>query len=293
MVLSNISEGPNSSFFNNQPIGSRCASSDSAPGLQPVVSDSTYGDSLCPGVSLLECDVAIFDTAPPDYRRKHDPLTAVFESPVRRLPSHSIAYRIGKRIFDLALTILIAPVAGALMALIAGLIAVTSGGPVFYRQSRIGQHGRKFKIIKFRTMHARSDRLLHKFLESNAEARQEWLRSHKLQRDPRVTAIGRWLRKTSLDELPQILNVLRGEMSFVGPRPIVHIEREKYGDRFGFYSAVVPGITGLWQISGRNDVAYDDRVALDEWYARNWTLRSDLAILCRTPGAVCRGRGAY
>jgi len=293
-VLSNMSEGSNSSC-NHQPsalIGSRWAPSDSESGLRPAVSDSTYENGLRTGLSLLEFDVvSISDTLLPHW--KQDPLTTIFESSVRRLPSHSIAYRIGKRIFDLALTILIAPVAGALMALIAGLIAVTSGGPVFYRQSRIGQHGRKFKIIKFRTMHARSDRLLHKFLESNAEARQEWLRSHKLQRDPRVTAIGRWLRKTSLDELPQILNVLRGEMSFVGPRPIVHIEREKYGDRFGFYSAVVPGITGLWQISGRNDVAYDDRVALDEWYARNWTLRSDLAILCRTPGAVCRGRGAY
>jgi lipopolysaccharide/colanic/teichoic acid biosynthesis glycosyltransferase len=289
-----MSEGPNSSFNNQRSalMGSRLAPSDSESGLRPLVSDSTYGDGLRPGVTLLECDaVSLSDTVPP--RWKQDPLTAVFESPIHRLPSHTITYRIGKRIFDLGLTFLIAPVVAALMAIIAGLIAVTSGCPVLYRQSRIGQHGRKFKILKFRTMHSRSDRLLHQFLASNSEARQEWLRSHKLQRDPRVTAMGRWLRKTSLDELPQILNVLRGEMSFVGPRPIVHLEREKYGDRFVFYSAVVPGITGLWQISGRNDMAYDDRVALDEWYARNWTLRSDLAILCRTPGAVCRGRGAY
>jgi len=212
---------------------------------------------------------------------------------IRTLPSHTDAYRLGKRIFDVVVGALIFPIAAILLLMIAAMIAITSGGPVFYRQIRIGQYGRKFKILKFRTMHSRSDRVLHEYLEGNPEAQEEWSQTHKLREDPRITRLGRFLRKTSLDELPQIFNVFRGEMSLVGPRPIVHAEREKYGDRFVYYTAVLPGITGLWQVSGRCDVTYDDRVSLDERYARQWSLMLDLLILGKTPRAVCRGRGAY
>ena len=212
---------------------------------------------------------------------------------IRTLPSQTDAYRLGKRIFDVAVGALIFPIAAVLLLVIAVMIAITSSGPVFYRQIRIGQYGRKFKILKFRTMHSRSDRVLHEYLEGNPEAQEEWSQTHKLREDPRITRLGRFLRKTSLDELPQIFNVFRGEMSLVGPRPIVHAEREKYGDRFVYYTAVLPGITGLWQVSGRCDVTYDDRVSLDERYARQWSLMLDLLILGKTPRAVCRGRGAY
>jgi lipopolysaccharide/colanic/teichoic acid biosynthesis glycosyltransferase len=142
-------------------------------------------------------------------------------------------------------------------------------------------------------MNPHADKVLHEYLEANPEAEREWLETHKLRVDPRVTRVGRFLRKTSLDELPQLFNVFRGEMSFVGPRPIVHSEQARYGERFVFYTAMVPGVTGLWQVSGRNDVTYHERVRLDERYARNWSLGVDLDILLRTPGAVFQGWGAY
>ena len=212
---------------------------------------------------------------------------------IRTLPSQTTMYRVGKRIFDLLLALLIFPAVALMGLMITALIMLTTGGPVFYRQTRIGQYGRKFKIIKFRTMHPRAEKVLLDFLDANPAAHVEWLQTHKLRDDPRITALGRFLRKTSLDELPQIFNVFRGEMSFVGPRPIVHAEREKYGERFVFYTAVVPGITGLWQVSGRCDVSYAARVALDERYARSWVPLLDLKILVRTPRAVFHGRGAY
>ncbi len=212
---------------------------------------------------------------------------------IRTLPSQTLQYRVTKRIFDLILAVLIFPAVALVGLLISALIMITTGGPIFYRQTRIGQYGRRFKIIKFRTMHPRAEKVLLDFLGANPTAHVEWLQTHKLKNDPRITALGRFLRKTSLDELPQIFNVLCGDMSFVGPRPIVHAEREKYGERFVFYTAVVPGITGLWQVSGRCDVAYAARVALDERYARSWAPLLDLRILLRTPRAVFRGRGAY
>ncbi len=212
---------------------------------------------------------------------------------IRTLPSQTLKYRLIKRIFDLILAVLIFPLVALAGLIIGALIMVTTGGPIFYRQTRIGQYGRKFKIMKFRTMHPRAEKVLLDFLDANPTAHVEWLQTHKLKNDPRITALGRFLRKTSLDELPQIFNVFCGDMSFVGPRPIVHAEREKYGERFVFYTAVVPGITGLWQVSGRCDVSYAARVALDERYARTWAPLLDLRILLRTPRAVFRARGAY
>jgi lipopolysaccharide/colanic/teichoic acid biosynthesis glycosyltransferase len=146
---------------------------------------------------------------------------------------------------------------------------------------------------KFRTMVDNADRLLGEHLEKNPQLREEWANTHKLKQDPRVTKIGRILRRTSLDELPQIWNVLTGEMSLVGPRPVVSAEVEKYGESFEFYRAVRPGITGLWQVSGRSDTTYGERVTLDVRYVRHWSVWLDIYLLVRTFSVVLRGSGAY
>ena len=150
-----------------------------------------------------------------------------------------------------------------------------------------------FGCLKFRTMVPDADGVLRRLLEVDPRARAEWERDFKLKDDPRITPIGDFLRRTSLDELPQLWNVLKGEMSLVGPRPIIEEEVERYGDQVGYYLETRPGITGLWQISGRNSIGYDDRVALDSWYVRNWSIWYDLVILVKTIAVVLRGKGAY
>ncbi len=212
---------------------------------------------------------------------------------LRDLPTQTRKYELGKRIFDIVLAVLICPIVALLILLIGGLIALTAGWPVFFRQRRIGQHGREFFIWKFRTMHLHGERILAEHLRRDPEARDEWHHAHKLRNDPRITRLGKILRKTSLDELPQILNVFSGDMSFVGPRPIVRAETEKYAERYPYYLAAVPGITGLWQVSGRSDVSYETRVILDETYVCKWSLLRDIKILMRTPRAVCNRDGAY
>jgi len=172
------------------------------------------------------------------------------------------------------------------------LLIWQSKGPALYRQERIGINGRPFRCLKFRTMVVDSQERLAAFLVGNEEAAREWRETHKLRDDPRVTRIGRFLRKSSIDELPQLINVLRGEMSIVGPRPIVQAEVEKYGEHFAAYASVPPGITGLWQICGRSDIAYAERVRLDVMYVENWTLFGDLMIIFRTIPAVLQARGA-
>jgi lipopolysaccharide/colanic/teichoic acid biosynthesis glycosyltransferase len=209
------------------------------------------------------------------------------------LPTRSRKYELGKRVFDVALAIAIFPVVAAILGAISALIALTSKGPIFFRQVRIGQHGRDFWIWKFRTMHPRADWILAEHLKHDPEARAEWNLTHKLRVDPRITPLGRLLRKTSLDELPQIFNVLSGDMSFVGPRPIVHAEAVKYAERFAYYLAAVPGITGLWQVSGRCNVSYEARTLLDETYVRKWSMLRDLWILLKTPREVFNRNGAY
>jgi lipopolysaccharide/colanic/teichoic acid biosynthesis glycosyltransferase len=209
------------------------------------------------------------------------------------LPTQSWKYELGKRIFDVVLAIAISPLLAVLIGLIGGMVALTSGGPVFFRQRRIGQHGREFFIWKFRTMRPRADRVLSEYLKRNPAARDEWNHTHKLRNDPRITRLGRILRKTSLDELPQILNVFSGDMSFVGPRPIVRTESFKYAERYPYYLAAVPGITGLWQVSGRSDVSYEARTILDETYVCKWSMARDLWILLKTPRAVVNLDGAY
>ena len=166
------------------------------------------------------------------------------------------------------------------------------GGPVLYRQTRVGFDGRRFPCFKFRSMIVNADQVLKDYLARNPEAAAEWQRDVKLRHDPRITAVGRFLRKTSLDELPQLINVIRGDMSLVGPRPIVPAEIERYGADIAYYYQVRPGITGLWQVSGRNDVDYPTRVRLDCWYVKNWTFWHDVAILFKTIPALVTGRGA-
>jgi undecaprenyl-phosphate galactose phosphotransferase len=166
-------------------------------------------------------------------------------------------------------------------------------GPVFYGHERVGKGGKRFTCLKFRTMVPNADQVLEDYLTRHPEQRAEWEHHHKLKNDPRITRIGAWLRRTSLDELPQLINVIRGEMSLVGPRPVVVDELERYGDNLIYYLESHPGLTGLWQVSGRSDVTYRQRVHLDCWYARNWSLWCDVVILIKTPKAVFRGFGAY
>ncbi len=201
--------------------------------------------------------------------------------------------RMVKTLMDYLLVISGGIICLPVIAAISILIKLTSAGPVFYSQSRIGKGHRTFRAWKFRTMVVNADEVLQAYLDSDPELREEWERDHKLKNDPRVTSVGRWLRKTSLDELPQIWNVLRGDMSLVGPRPIVTDEISKYGDWFELYKKVTPGITGLWQISGRNNTTYDMRVAFDSYYVLNWSPWLDLYILARTIKVVFRHEGAY
>ena len=188
------------------------------------------------------------------------------------------------------------PLAALLLVpgLLLGLaIRLDSPGPALYRQRRLGKGGRTIFIYKFRTMVSNADAVLHDYLETQPELRAEWERDQKLRHDPRITRMGRFLRKTSLDELPQLLNVLRGEMSLVGPRPIVDNEKEKYGLVYENYCRVRPGITGLWQVSGRNNTTYEERVSMDDYYVTNWSVWMDLWILGKTPLVVLTGYGAY
>ena len=180
-----------------------------------------------------------------------------------------------------------------IMLVVCLLVKLQDGGPVLFSHRRIGMDGRPFGCLKFRSMVLDSEARLQALLASDPAAREDWARDHKLKRDPRVTAIGRFLRKSSLDELPQLINVLRGEMSVVGPRPIVEAEISRYGRRFASYCGVRPGITGLWQISGRNDTSYRRRIALDHVYAQRLSLRLYLHVLLLTLPAVFLQKGSY
>jgi len=197
-----------------------------------------------------------------------------------------------KRTMDLVLTLVGGIVALPLCLLIALLIFLESGGPVLFRQKRIGLHGKPFHVLKFRTMVTDAETVLEKCLAENPALLEEWQNCHKLRHDPRVTRMGRLLRMTSLDELPQLVNVLRGELSLVGPRPIVESEKERYRENFNYYTRVKPGITGLWQISGRNLVSYDERIDLDTYYINNWSIWFDIYILAKTIPVVLTMRGA-
>jgi lipopolysaccharide/colanic/teichoic acid biosynthesis glycosyltransferase len=221
--------------------------------------------------------------------RSDVPRCASVASRLRGRPSEAAAIRV------LDLTIAICVILFALPLLITIFLAVRlqDGGRAVFAHERIGRYGRTFKCLKFRSMVPNAQERLAELLERDPAARAEWERDHKLKNDPRVTRFGDFLRRSSLDELPQLINVLRGEMSIVGPRPIVVAEISRYGRRFAHYCAVKPGITGLWQVSGRNDVSYRRRVAMDTIYARRQSLLWDVQLLFLTVPAVLFASGSY
>jgi exopolysaccharide production protein ExoY len=205
-------------------------------------------------------------------------------------------YTIGgktKRIFDITIASITLFVFSPLFVFITILLKLAEPGPVIFRHMRVGQGGRHFACLKFRSMVPDSDKVLKALLESDHAVRTEWERTQKLTNDPRITAVGKFLRQSSLDELPQLINVIRGDMSLVGPRPIVPSELTRYGDKLGLYLQARPGITGIWQVSGRNDCGYDRRIEMDANYVRNWRFSTDFVILLRALGAVLARRGSY
>ncbi|MGD9632754.1 MAG: undecaprenyl-phosphate galactose phosphotransferase WbaP [Pirellulales bacterium] len=201
--------------------------------------------------------------------------------------------RITKRCMDLVASLIGGILLLPLLFYIAVAVKMSSRGAILYGHDRIGKDGKRFKAWKFRSMFENSSDVLEYYLEQHPDLRIEWEKDHKLRYDPRVTRIGRFIRKTSLDELPQIWNVVRGQMSLVGPRPIVNAEVVKYGPYYGLYTMVTPGITGVWQISGRNNTTYEERVQLDSYYVRNWSPWLDLYLLIRTIRIVLFADGAY
>jgi exopolysaccharide production protein ExoY len=206
------------------------------------------------------------------------------------LPIASFNYRAIKPLVDLIIVFMALPILLPLCAAVILAIMITSPGEVLYRHRRIGQFQQPLYVWKFRTMYKDSDQLLEQHLSTNPDARREWSDTHKLRNDPRVTPIGKFLRKTSLDELPQFLNVLRGDMSLVGPRPPLPYELAAYQTwHRRRVLQVKPGITGLWQVTGRSRVRFDDMVRLDLRYAISWSPWLDFKILLRTPGAVIKG----
>lgn len=211
---------------------------------------------------------------------------------VHRLSTNGVHYRWVKRLLDILIVCSFLPCLLPLLLIVAVIVRISSPGPILYRQKRIGRFGREFDLWKFRSMYVNSDEILHNHLEANDQAAREWTRSRKLKMDPRVTKLGNLLRRSSLDELPQFLNVLAGDMSLVGPRPIVSAEKAQYRDAYFFYASARPGLTGLWQVSGRSDLTYHQRVVLDEVYIRRWNLALDIQILWRTARVVCQSKGA-
>jgi len=209
------------------------------------------------------------------------------------MPSRLFRYRVVKRAMDIILVILSIPVLVPALFLVGLVVKLTSPGPAFFSHRRICRDGAFFSMWKFRTMCVNSSDVLEQYLSKNPRARAEWAKSHKLRCDPRITSVGLFLRRFSLDELPQVWNVLKGEMSLVGPRPIVAAEVEKYANSFEYYCRVKPGVTGLWQVSGRNELSYDQRVALDRRYVARWSLHFDLKILLCTFKSVVNRDGAY
>lgn len=197
-----------------------------------------------------------------------------------------------KRMFDLAILILFAPVMLPLIALVAIAILLTDRGPLFYGHERVGFDGRIFRCWKFRSMVTNGDAVLAEFLAANPQYQEVWELERKLDCDPRVTRVGKIIRKLSLDELPQLFNVLTGEMSLVGPRPVVTAELNNYASSVPHYMRARPGVTGLWQVSGRSDISYKQRVQLDRYYVTHWNPEKDLWILLRTVPAVLASRGA-
>jgi lipopolysaccharide/colanic/teichoic acid biosynthesis glycosyltransferase len=211
---------------------------------------------------------------------------------IHTLPTNCLPYSILKRAMDIFLVFALSPILLPLMSVVAVIVRLSSPGPILYSQRRLGRFGLEFRIWKFRSMYVNGDEILREHLKLNPEAAHEWNHCQKLKNDPRITRLGAFLRRSSLDELPQFINVLLGSMSLVGPRPIVEAEIVKYEDAYFFYTSAKPGLSGLWQISGRSDLSYTQRIEFDKEYVRSWSLALDLKILWRTAWVVWRAHGA-
>lgn len=214
----------------------------------------------------------------------------------KRRMENILAIRAGQRVkrwLDILICTAALPLALPLGLCLMALIVLDSRGAPIYRHERIGKGGKPFQIYKFRTMRANADAILQECLAADPALADEWQRDQKLRNDPRLTRVGRLLRKTSLDELPQIINILLGDMTLVGPRPIVASEKRKYGRYFEEYCGVRPGLTGLWQTSGRNDTTYSQRVVFDHYYINHWSVWLDFWIMAKTIPVALSGRGAY
>jgi Undecaprenyl-phosphate galactose phosphotransferase WbaP len=198
-----------------------------------------------------------------------------------------------KRLMDLGIVVMGGLILMPLFLVISALVKISSPGSVFFGHKRLGKDGKPFTAYKFRSMVQNSNEILDALLKSDPGMREEWAENHKLKNDPRITKIGKFLRRTSFDEFPQLINVLKGEMSLVGPRPIVNDEVEKYGEDFNRIFSVKPGLTGLWQVSGRSDTDYGERISFDTYYLQSWSVWLDIWILYKTFGVVLRGKGAY
>lgn len=232
-------------------------------------------------------DITLKCTGLPDLH------TVTGYSPAKPITAGAEVSRDLCRALDVVIALMVLVFIAPLMVAIALLIRAQDGGPVLFRQTRVGKDGKSFECLKFRSMVIDAEARLNALLERDPEARRQWETAQKLRVDPRITGLGAFLRRSSLDELPQLLNVLRGEMSLVGPRPIVVSEVPRYGRWFDYYCAVKPGITGLWQVNGRNDVSYRRRVALDVLYARTIGVRRYVQILAATIPAVLMRSGSY
>jgi Undecaprenyl-phosphate galactose phosphotransferase WbaP len=254
-------------------------------------------------LSPAEVDATLMNGSAPVYQLKAASATRLIHHVPRPAEFHvahgAVRHRhfrhpseTAKRALDiigaLTLALLLSP-----LLLVVGLLLARDRGPIIYSHSRTGRHGRAFGCLKFRTMVPNAEQALRDLLRRDPDLQREWMRNQKLRNDPRVTAIGHFLRRTSLDELPQLWNVLKGEMSLVGPRPVVREEWAHYGHRLDHYLAAKPGVTGLWQVMGRSDCCYRRRVAIDTFYVRKRNLFLDVFILLQTVRVVLRGRGAY
>jgi Undecaprenyl-phosphate galactose phosphotransferase WbaP len=207
------------------------------------------------------------------------------------MPSRPIREAL-KRVFDVLGAVLLGIILAPFILAIAALLR-REGGPVIFRHRRVGRNGKAFDCLKFRSMVPDADRVLRALLEAHPELKAEWVSNHKLRIDPRITSVGRFLRRTSLDELPQLWNVIRGDMSLVGPRPVIREELLRYGRCASIYLSARPGVTGLWQVTGRNNTDYRRRVVLDVYYVRRQNLLLDMYILAKTTRVVLGGAGAY
>ena len=245
------------------------------------------------GLQSHEPNAAVFGSSTFDLPEVGASTTTARVRPHASGPEQLFRYRVVKRGTDLVLVVGMCIVLLPVLFAIAAAVWLSSPGPILFSHRRIRRHGEFFTMWKFRTMCINSGEVLERYLMEHPEARAEWRATHKLKCDPRVTRVGRLLRKTSLDELPQLWNVLNGSMSLVGPRPIVAAEVEKYGEQFWDYCAVKPGITGLWQVSGRSELDFDELVRLDFLYLERWSIFLDLSILLKTIPAVLGQRGAF